>query len=141
MAGSLLLEVATPERMLLKERVSEVEVPGANGALGILPEHAPLLSELGPGTLKYTPEGAPYSKWLSIMGGWVEVLPDHVRVLATAAEFADEVDVKRAEEALHRANERLLHPMPGVDIARALAAMQRAQARLEAARHVHPTGR
>jgi F-type H+-transporting ATPase subunit epsilon len=141
MAGSLLLEVATPERMLLKARVTDVEVPGANGALGILPEHAPLLSELGPGTLKYTPEGANYCKWMSIMGGWLEVLPDRVRVLATAAEFADEVDIKRAEEALQRANERLLHPTADVDIARALDAMQRAQARLNAAKNVHPAGR
>jgi F-type H+-transporting ATPase subunit epsilon len=141
MAGGLLLEIATPERMLLKEHVSEVEAPGAEGALGILPEHAPLLSELAPGTLKYTPGGVSYRKCLSIMGGWLEVLPDRVRVLATAAEFADEVDVQRAEQALQRANERLLHPVPGVDVARALSAAQRARARLDAARHSHPAGK
>jgi F0F1-type ATP synthase epsilon subunit len=69
-------------------------------------------------------------------GGWVEVLPDRVRVLATHAEKASEIDAKRAEEALHRAEELLTrHPDAGVDVARALNAMTRAQARLAAAKH------
>jgi F-type H+-transporting ATPase subunit epsilon len=134
MAGSITLEVATPERLLLKETVSEVEVPGANGALGILPEHAPLLSELGSGTLAYSPAGAS-RKFLAISGGWVEVLPDRVRVLAERAEFAGEIDLARAEKAMERATERLSHPIADTDIARALNAMNRAKARIEAARH------
>jgi F-type H+-transporting ATPase subunit epsilon len=134
MAGQLALEIATPERFLLKETVAEVEVPGAGGMLGILPEHAALISELGCGSLTFK-TGSGQRKVLSICGGYVEVESNHVRVLASRAEYADQIDVKRAEEALMRANERLLHPTPDVDTARALAAMQRAQARLEAAKH------
>lgn len=140
MAGSITLEVATPERLLLKDQVREVELPGANGAIGVLPDHAPLLTELGAGELSYVVEGAP-KKFLSITGGWAEVLPDHVRVLARSAEFADEIDVARAQESLNRANERLLHPAADLDTARALNAMRRAQARLAAAKHSGMTSR
>jgi len=132
MAATLRLEVATPERLLLKEQVTQVEVPGANGAMGILPEHAPLLSELGHGPLTYTLENG-QKKCMSICGGYVEVGPDLVRVLADCAEKADEIDVKRAEKALMRANERLMNPTAELDVARALNAMHRAQARLAAA--------
>ncbi|MBI5084116.1 MAG: F0F1 ATP synthase subunit epsilon [Acidobacteria bacterium] len=133
MAGMLQLEVATPERMLLKEQVREVEVPGAGGALGILPEHAPLLSEIGNGRLGYVlADGR--RKWMAVCGGYVEVQPDRVRILADRAENADEIDVNRAAAALKRAEERVLHPLPGVDVARALNAAARAQARLTAAK-------
>jgi F-type H+-transporting ATPase subunit epsilon len=133
MAGVITLEVATPERLLLKEQVSEVEVPGSDGELGILPQHAPLLSELGSGTMAYTPVGAS-KKFIAISLGWVEVLPDRVRVLAERAEFGDEIDMARAEKALERAMERVTHPIEGTDIARALNAMHRAQARIHAAK-------
>jgi F-type H+-transporting ATPase subunit epsilon len=133
-SGTLTLEIATPERPLLKEQVTMATIPGANGALGILPEHAPLLSELGSGVLSYTPAGS-QTKYMSVSGGYLEVLPDHVRVLAVSAEFADNIDMKRAEEALKRAEERLAHPVPDLDVARAINAMRRAQARLEASRH------
>lgn len=132
MAGMLLLEVVTPERPLLREHVQDVQVPAANGAIGVLPEHAPLLSELGSGCLVYTLEDG-RKKGMAVSGGYVEVLPDHVRVLAHVAEPADEIDVKRAEGALKRAEERLLHPNESLDVARALNAMKRAQTRLEAA--------
>lgn len=140
MAGSLTLEIATPERMLLKEQVSEVEVPGTGGAMGILPEHAPLLSELGSGELAYTPVGAA-RKYIAIIGGWVEVLPDRIRVLAERAEFGREIDLDRAEKALERATERLAHPVADTDIARALNAMNRAKARIEAAKHTGITSK
>jgi F-type H+-transporting ATPase subunit epsilon len=133
MAGVITLEVATPERLLLKEQVTEVELPGANGAMGILPDHAPLLSELGSGPLGYTSPGAG-RKYMAISGGYVEVLPDHVRVLADKAEFASEIDLARAEKALERANERLAPPPADLDVARALNAMHRAKARIEAAK-------
>ena len=133
MSGVITLEVATPERLLLKEQVSEVEVPGANGALGILPEHAPLLSELGSGALAYTPVGSS-RRYIAISNGWVEVLPDRVRVLAERAEFGNEVDMVRAEKAMQRAMEHLTHPIDGTDVARALNAMHRAQARIEVAK-------
>ena len=101
--------------------------------IGVLPEHAPLVSELGCGPLTYTLETG-QKKSLSICGGFLEVLQDRVRVLAQRAEFADEIDVKRAEAALMRASERVLHPTADLDSARALNAMKRAQARLAAAK-------
>lgn len=134
MAGLLRLEVATPERMLLKENVRQAQIPAANGYLGILPDHAPLLAELGVGVLIYELENG-QKKWMSVIGGYVEVGPDRIRVLASRAENADEIDLARVQAALKRAEERILHPLPGVDVARALNAMKRAQARLEAASH------
>ena len=133
MADKFQLEIATPDRLLIREQVSEAQVPAANGYLGVLPGHAPLLAELGTGELSYVSGGKRQS--LSVSGGWVEVLPDRVRVLATHAEKASEIDARRAEEALHRAEEHLAHPDAGIDVARALNAMTRAQARLAAAKH------
>jgi F-type H+-transporting ATPase subunit epsilon len=132
-AATLQLEVATPERLLIKSEVTAVTVPGKEGALGILPEHAPLISELGIGELTYVEQGRTRS--LFVANGWVEVLPDHVRVLADRAEKAGEIDMKRAQEALDRAMTRLTAPTPEMDVGRALNAMRRAQSRLEAARH------
>ncbi|MCS6951962.1 MAG: F0F1 ATP synthase subunit epsilon [Bryobacterales bacterium] len=133
MAETFELEVATPERLLVRERVTEAQIPLANGYIGVLAGHAPLLGALGTGELAYVAEGR--RRYMFVTGGWVEVLGDHVRVLADTAEHADEIDVRRAEEALRRASERLLRAAPGVDVARALNALRRAQARLEAARH------
>jgi F-type H+-transporting ATPase subunit epsilon len=130
MAATIELEVATPDRLLVKDQVSEVSIPGAKGYLGVLPEHAPLLSELGSGLLTYTIGGKSHS--VVVSGGWAEVLPDRVRVLASVAERPDEIDLKRAQEALDRA-ERRLKENGEWDIARALRAAERARARLEAA--------
>jgi F-type H+-transporting ATPase subunit epsilon len=111
-----------------------VTIPGAGGELGILPGHAALLSELGAGEHAYNlPNGQRNS--LVVSGGWVQVHNDHVRVLASSAERANEIDVARAEASFKRASERLSRPGEGtVDIARALNAMKRAQARLAAAK-------
>lgn len=133
MAETFELEVATPERLLVRERVTEAQIPLANGYIGVLPGHAPLLGALGTGDLMYVAEGR--KRHMAVSGGWVEVLGDRARVLADIAEHADEIDVKRAEEALRRASERLLRAGSGVDVARALNALRRAQARLETARH------
>jgi len=124
------LEIATPERLLLREQVSEAQVPAKRGELGVRPEHAPLIAELGIGVLSYVSSGG--RKALVVAGGVVEVLPDRCRVLADVAEYADEVDAKRAQEAERRASERLTHPELGVDVARALNALRRAQARVNA---------
>jgi F-type H+-transporting ATPase subunit epsilon len=133
MAETLELEVATPERLLVHERVSQVEIPAENGMLGILPEHAPLLSLLGVGQLSYT--GGEGRRTLFVSGGWLQVLNNQVRVLTDRAEMANEIDVSRAEQALKRAQERLALPASaGVDVARALNAARRAEARLAAAR-------
>lgn len=133
MAATFELEIATPDRLLIKQPVSEAQIPAANGYIGVLPEHAPLISELGSGELSYLSDGR--RQTLAIDGGWVEVLPTHVRVLANHAERANEVDVERAQKALKRAEERLANPGQNIDIARALNAMKRAQARLAAAAH------
>lgn len=132
-AETLELEIATPERLLLHEHVSQVEIPGETGMLGILPEHAPLLSLLGVGQLSYT--GAEGKRTMFISGGWLQVLDNRVRVLTDRAELSAEIDVSRAEAALKRAQERLALPSSaGVDVARALNAMRRAEARIAAAR-------
>jgi len=131
MADALELEVATPERQLVREEVREIQLPGKDGYLGILPGHAPLLSQLGIGFLSYNSSGR--WKYLSVHNGFVEVLPDHVRVLADTAEKAEEIDVARAQRAAERAQQELVNPNLGVDPAVALAALLRAQARLGAA--------
>ena len=133
MAETLELEVATPERSLVCEQVSEVQVPGKGGYMGILPGHAALMGLLGIGTLSYTTVSDGKKKYLSIHAGFVEVLDDHVRVLADCAERAEEIDVRRAQLALERAQEAGLNPALGVDPASALLAMARAQARLDTA--------
>jgi F-type H+-transporting ATPase subunit epsilon len=133
MADTLSLEIATPERALARELVSEVQVPGKNGYMGILPGHAPLLGLLGIGTLTYVPVSDGKRRYLSVHQGFVEVLEDHVRVLADVAERAEEIDVERAKAALRRAQEEGLNPALGVDPGAALLAMARAQARLAAA--------
>ena len=132
MADMIELEVATPERELVREEVESVEAPGKNGYLGILPGHAPLLGLLGTGFLSYAAAGR--RRYLSVRGGFLEVLPDHVRVLADVAERAEEIDVERARRALARAQEELARTgSSGVDPAGALAAIDRANARIAAA--------
>jgi F-type H+-transporting ATPase subunit epsilon len=118
MADTLSLEVATPERALVREQVSDVQVPGKEGYMGILPGHAPLLGLLGIGTLTYVSVADGKKRYLSIHEGFVEVLEDHVRVLADVAE---------------RAQEEGLNPALGVDPGAALLAMARAQARIATA--------
>src|SRR5262245_57180526 len=121
MPGTFDLEVATPERLLIHEQVLDAQIPAKEGYLGILPEHAPLLSELGTGTLTYQPAGGGARHSIVVCGGWVEVLPARTRVLANIAEKAVEVDLKRAEAALKRAQDRLAAPPGGnTDVARAI---------------------
>ncbi|MBZ5576056.1 MAG: F0F1 ATP synthase subunit epsilon [Acidobacteriia bacterium] len=133
MADGLELEVTTPERQLVRERVSEVELPGKKGYMGILPGHAALLGELGIGHLSYL---AGRKRWtLAVHSGFLEVLDDHVRVLADAAERAEDIDVERARKALGRAREQVSNPPADADPSVALAAFDRAQARIEASEH------
>ena len=127
MPDSLELEVATPERLLVRELATEVQVPGKNGYMGILPGHAALLSQLGSGVLDYVAGGE--RRYLAVAGGFLEVLPGHVRVLADVAERAEDIDAARARVALERAQEQT----GGEDPAAALAAVGRAQARIAAA--------
>jgi len=133
MPDTIQLQVVTPERMVVDERVESVQIPASNGYLGVLPGHSPLLAELGTGFLHYTHGNRRW--YLAVSGGFIEVLPDRVRVLANLAEKADEVDVERARQALERAQQELGNPALGVDPAVALEAIRWAEARLEAARN------
>ena len=133
MDDALELEVATPERQLVRERVSEVELPGKAGYMGILPGHAPLLGGLGIGHLSYV--SGRKRRFLAIHSGFLEVLDDHVRVLADAAERAEDIDVERARTALRRAREQVINPPTAVDSAAAQSAFERAQARIDVSEH------
>jgi F-type H+-transporting ATPase subunit epsilon len=126
------LEIVTPEHQLFSGDVDEVTLPSNTGYLGILPGHAPLLTELGIGTISF--KIARREEFYSCIWGFVEVLPERVVVLAQHAEAASEIDVNRAEQALSRADVRLHSKDPGLDYARAELAVMRAIARLDAAR-------
>ncbi|MGO8786867.1 MAG: F0F1 ATP synthase subunit epsilon [Terriglobia bacterium] len=129
------LDIVTPDRLVAHDAVTAVTIPGKNGCLGILPGHAPLLTELAAGELEYTSGGAKHA--LCVDWGFAEVLGDRVIVLAQSAERAEEIDVDRAEKAKARAEERLKRfDDPQVDMERARKALARAMARLETA-HKH----
>ena len=130
---TFLLEVATPEKLVVRNDASEAQIPGSEGMLGIMPGHAPLISEIEAGELTYTMNGTRHV--LAIAKGWVEVTANKVRVLVDSCEAPDQIDLARAETALKRANERLLSPKQDLDLARALNAAKRAQARLAVARN------
>ncbi len=127
------LEIVTPEKQLFSGAVDSVTVPANTGYLGILPGHAPLLAELGIGEISYKTDSR--TEYLACAWGFVEVLPDRVVLLAQTAETASEIDLKRAEEAKTRAEQRLQSKDPNVDFARAQLAMLRAISRINAAKH------
>jgi len=131
------LIVVTPERPLIRERVMGVALPGAAGCLGILPGHAPLITELGIGELQYRIDSASPVVALAVMQGFAEVLGRRVTVLAETAERAEEIDVSRAEAARKRAEERLASGRPDVDWDRAVVALQRALVRIQVAAKRH----
>jgi F-type H+-transporting ATPase subunit epsilon len=133
MAELLDLEIATPERQLVREQVTAVQLPGKDGYLGILPGHAALLGQLGAGALSYTAAGR--ERYLAVDGGFVEVLEDHVRVLADMAEKAEDIDLARARADLQKAQEQLASTAADADPGVALAAVNRAQARIGAGEH------
>jgi F-type H+-transporting ATPase subunit epsilon len=131
--GSIKLEVVTAERVVYADDVDMVIAPGIEGQLGILPRHAPLLTALAYGELRIKKGGE--EDILAIGGGFMEVLPDRVIVLADSAERAEEIDLDRADAARRRAEERLKQSRSEeVDFARAEAALRRSLARLKVAR-------
>jgi F-type H+-transporting ATPase subunit epsilon len=133
MADTFEIEIATPERLLGREKAVRAQIPAKDGYIGVLPDHAALLSQLGSGALTYTtPEDHRFS--LAISGGFVEINDNVVRVLSDVAEKGQEIDVSRAEKALKRAQDAMGNPALGIDIASALGAALRAQARIDAAR-------
>ena len=129
----MLLRVVTPNRQVVSEDVEEVQAPGREGYLGILPGHAPLISQLQAGELSYR-RGQQVSR-LAVSGGFLEVLPEQVTVLAETAERPQEIDLARAEAAKERAEKRLRGGDPETDVRRAAVALQRALIRLQVAKH------
>ena len=124
-------EIVTPEKLVVRDQAEEMQIPGKNGYLGILPGHAPLITELGVGEISYRSQG--YTHRLAVAWGFAEVLPDKVTVLAETAERAEEIDVKRAEDAKQRAEQHLKSGDPNTDYPRAEVALQRAESRLQVA--------
>ena len=133
--GTIDFTLVTPERALVHEQVEELQIPGAEGYLGILPGHAPLFSELKVGELGYRIGERWF--WLSVAWGFVEVLPDQVRVLAETAERAHEIDLERANRAKQRAEERIAKGGDDIDYKRALIALERALIRIQVSRKAH----
>jgi F-type H+-transporting ATPase subunit epsilon len=126
------LEIATPAKQVVRDQVDSVTLPGKEGYLGVLPGHAPLLSELQPGEIVYRAGGR--NQHLAVSAGFVEVLPERVTVLAETAERPEEIDVDRAQRAKERAEERLKRTNDtDVDAERARFALARAEARLHVA--------
>jgi F-type H+-transporting ATPase subunit epsilon len=106
----MLLQLVSPERIFVEEQVEEVQVPGLDGYMGILPGHAPLLSELMPGgVLTYRAGGA--EKVLAVYGGFVEVQPDRVRILADFAERREEINIEEARAQLSKTDPASLDEM------------------------------
>jgi F-type H+-transporting ATPase subunit epsilon len=131
MADTFQLEVATPERLLVNEQVTEAQIPGLNGYLGILAGHAPLMSALAAGVLSYEGGGGPHV--LAVGGGFVEVSDNHVRVLADEAEAAEDIQVDKARKQLEEATRALQQAKDTAEAETALRAVQHAQARIDAA--------
>jgi F-type H+-transporting ATPase subunit epsilon len=126
---SIELQIVTPDRLVLKENVDEVEIPGSEGYFGVLPGHTPLLAALAIGELWY--RQGQEKTYLSIAFGFAEVLPDRVTILARLAEKAGDIDLERAEAALARAQQRLAGPQQdAVDYERARTALLKSLARL-----------
>jgi F-type H+-transporting ATPase subunit epsilon len=125
------LEVVTAERMVFADDVNGVVAWGVEGQLGILPHHAPLMTMLRPGDLVIKRDNE--EEYLAISGGFLDVRPDKVIILADACERAEEIDIARAEAAKCRAEETLKERPPEVDTAAAEAALRRSLARLKVA--------
>ncbi|WP_028574101.1 F0F1 ATP synthase subunit epsilon [Desulfonatronovibrio hydrogenovorans] len=129
MANLIKLEIVTPDRNLLSEDVEYVGAPGVQGEFGVMPSHIPFLSALGIGSLFYKQNGKKYFVFIS--GGFAEVTPTKVTVLAEVAEKADEISVERARKAREKAEQRVSQQKDQVDYAKAKAAMARAMHRMK----------
>jgi F-type H+-transporting ATPase subunit epsilon len=136
----LLLEIVTPERLAYSDTVDSVQLPGSEGELGVLPHHAPLVSTLGIGELRIRKGGTEES--FAIVGGFLQVRPDRVVVMAETADMASEIDLEKAHEARREA-ERALEgaaPTDAVDLAAARAQLQQALLRVRVAERRHREG-
>jgi len=133
--GQIDLTIVTPEKAVIHEQVDELQIPGAQGYFGVLPGHAPLFSELKVGEVSYR-QGDRWS-FLAVAWGFVEVMPNQVRILAEIAERAHEIDLERAESARQRAEQRIAKGGEDTDYSRAAIALERALIRIQVARKAH----
>jgi len=129
MAGGLQLEIVTPERRVLAERVDEVVLPSVEGSMGVLPGHAPLLARLDAGEVSF--RVGDVRRFLAVSGGHAEVLRDAVNVLARTAEWAEEIDIERAQRAKDAAHAVLQSARAESELRRGEIRLKRAIARLE----------
>ena len=136
---AILLEIVTPERLAYSDEVDSVVLPGSEGEMGVLPHHAPLVSTLGVGELRIRKGGSEES--FAIVGGFVQVRPDRVVVMAETADMASEIDLEKAQEARREA-ERALESgyHEAADLAAARAALQQALLRIRVAERRHREG-
>ena len=132
----MMLEIITAERQVYSDEVDMVIAPGVDGQLGILPKHAPLMTMLKPGELTVRKNGEDI--YVAVSGGFMEVLGNRVSVLADACERSDEIDEERAQQAMQRAQERLVSQASDMESRMALAAFQRAQVRINLVRRRRP---
>ncbi len=132
------LQIVSADRSIVNETVDEVEVPGSEGYFGVLAGHTPLLALLGTGELWYR-QGTELH-YISLSGGFAEVQPDRVTILAKIAERADEIDIARAEAAKRRAEERLATPQTDLDFERARIALMKSIIRLQVATRARVRG-
>jgi F-type H+-transporting ATPase subunit epsilon len=135
MSDTFQLEIVTPEKKVVDAAATEAQIPGKNGYLGVLPGHAPLITELAVGEITFrTGVGASSEEQrLAVAWGFAEVLPHKVTILAETAERPSEINVERARKAKERAEQRLTSGDPSVDVERSLNALQKAETRLEVA--------
>ncbi|HJX36631.1 MAG TPA: F0F1 ATP synthase subunit epsilon [Dehalococcoidales bacterium] len=128
---SVRVDIVTAERLVFSQDADIVMVPGIEGEMGILPHHEPIMTMIKPGEILIRKGTEEYS--LAVSGGFLEVTPDHITILADAAERADEIDIARAEAAKKRAEEKLTNHAADTDSANAEASLRRALARIKVA--------
>jgi F-type H+-transporting ATPase subunit epsilon len=131
MPDTFQLEIVTPEKLVVRDNAEEAQIPATTGYIGVLPGHAPLITELGAGEISYRSGGQLHR--YATAWGFAEVLPDRVTVLAETVEPADQIDVARAQQSLTKAEEALKSAQTEEAVSKDLADVRRAQARIEVA--------
>lgn len=131
MSKTIELEIVTPERVVFREQVTSIILPGLDGYFGVLANHAPLVAALRIGPVVYRQNGE--KKRVAIHGGFFEIVDNRATILADAAELPEEIDVERARRALERARKRISDRQADIDLVRARAALERALIRLRVA--------
>lgn len=131
MADTFQLEIVTPEKLVVKDRAEEAQIPATTGYIGVLPGHAPLITELGAGEISYRSGGQLHR--FATAWGFAEVLPDKVTILAETVERVDEIDVARAKQDLTQAEDALKQAQSEEEVTKDLGRVRRAEARIEVA--------